>query len=119
MTATATDPDGDPLTYDWSATQGSFNGPTDGSSVIWIAPNEVGIPTISIEVSDGSGGSTTAEIEVEVFNQDPDFEQASYIFELPENQAGPFNLDTITSTDPEGQALEYQIVDGNPNKFHL
>ena len=119
LTATATDPDGDPLTYDWSATQGSFNGPTDGSSVIWIAPNEVGTPTISIEVSDGSGGSATAETQVEVFNQDPGFEQARYIFELPENQAGPFYLGTITSTDPEGQALEYQMVDGAPNKFQI
>ncbi|MFW6126378.1 MAG: DNRLRE domain-containing protein [Chloroflexota bacterium] len=51
----ASDPDGDPLTYDWTATKGTFSG--TGATVTWMAPNEDGAYTIRVTVSDGKGGT--------------------------------------------------------------
>ena len=50
----ATDPDGDTLTYDWTATKGTFSG--SGDTVTWMAPNEEGTYTIRVSVSDGKEG---------------------------------------------------------------
>jgi hypothetical protein len=60
---TASDPEGDALTYNWTATKGSFQG--TGASCIWIAPNEIGIFTITCTVSDGkSTASVSKDITV-------------------------------------------------------
>ncbi len=57
----ASDPDGDALTYTWSATKGSFEG--TGAFTTWIAPNETGTCTITCTVSDGK---TTAIISKDI-----------------------------------------------------
>ena len=51
----ASDADGDTLSYDWTATTGTFTG--SGSTVTWMAPNEDGTYTIRVTVTDGKGGS--------------------------------------------------------------
>jgi hypothetical protein len=51
----ASDPDGDTLSYDWTATKGTFSG--SGSTVTWMAPNEDGTYTIRVTVTDGKGGT--------------------------------------------------------------
>lgn len=55
----ASDPDGDPLTYSWTATGGSISG--SGATITWTAPNApVGSSyTITCTVSDGRGGSAS------------------------------------------------------------
>ncbi len=50
---TATDPDGDPLTYSWMAMSGSTIGPIDEPSMIWKAPQLTHTDQISVTVSDG------------------------------------------------------------------
>jgi hypothetical protein len=56
----ATDPDGDPITYTWSATNGSITG--TGLSASWQRLISLGLPTdgdATIAASDGRGGSDT------------------------------------------------------------
>ena len=42
LTATASDPDGDPLRYRWSAPRGAFMGASDEAAARWRAPAETG-----------------------------------------------------------------------------
>lgn len=53
ITCTASDQDGDTLTYTWTKTGGTFEGSTLGSSVTWKAPSTEGNYTVECEVSDG------------------------------------------------------------------
>lgn len=66
LTVTATDGDGDPLTYGWSATDGSFNTDTGAGPVMWRAPNAVGTYTITVTVNDGKGGEVKKTVDVQV-----------------------------------------------------
>jgi outer membrane protein OmpA-like peptidoglycan-associated protein len=64
--ATASDPDGDPLTYEWSATQGRVTGTGaeatfDSSGV--SAPASV---TVTVRVSDGRGGTASATCTIRI-----------------------------------------------------
>ncbi len=60
----ATDPDGDVLSYKWSASGGSIYG--KGPAVNWTAPDTVGTCTITVTVTDGQGGEDTASLDVDV-----------------------------------------------------
>jgi len=53
LTCVAIDPDGEPLTYSWSSSNGEFPSGTNGSSVVWEASDEFGIFKISVIVNDG------------------------------------------------------------------
>ncbi len=66
LTATASDPDGDPLTYAWSASDGVITGAGDTAAVRWTAPARSGTVTIRVKVSDGEGGSDAARVAIEV-----------------------------------------------------
>jgi len=56
VTCSASDQDGDPLTYHWTKNAGSFEGNTSGPSVTWRAPSTPGTYRVYCEVSDGEGG---------------------------------------------------------------
>jgi hypothetical protein len=64
MTCTATDPNGDALSYDWSSASGSVRGA--GSAVVWTAPSIVGNYYVRCRVQDGFGGVATDSIGCEV-----------------------------------------------------
>ena len=64
VTSPATDPDGDPLTYAWTASNGQITG--DGLSATWtrtIAFGRVQGGTVTVTASDGRGGTDTFTIE--------------------------------------------------------
>ena len=65
VTATANDPDNDPLTYRWSAPTGTLN-PNDQPSATWTAPNQSGPVPISVTVDDGRGGTASDTVTVQV-----------------------------------------------------
>jgi uncharacterized protein (TIGR02145 family) len=64
----ATDPELDPLTYQWRSTQGTFDGAVDANEAIWVAPSvqsDTQYPVI-VEVSDGQNTvSDTLSIPVQ------------------------------------------------------
>jgi len=65
ITVTASDADGDPLEYNWSADKGSFT--TISKNVAtWRAPSTAGTCTVSCVVEDNKGGSDTATIVIVV-----------------------------------------------------
>jgi chitinase len=62
LTCAASDPDGDELTYEWSAERGSISG--EGAEVTWTGPNEYGNFLITVTVTDGRGGEAADEISI-------------------------------------------------------
>ena len=119
LTATASDPDGDELTYAWSASAGSFDGGTDGATARWRAPAETGRVTIGVTVSDGRR-SAAAEVAVEVVNARPAFEASESAFELRENTDGsrePVDVGAVAAADPDGDELTYELAAGDPSRF--
>jgi outer membrane protein OmpA-like peptidoglycan-associated protein len=65
VTATAQDPDGDPLTYQWTAKAGTLAMPTSRQSV-WTAPMQEGPVPFTVQVSDGRGGTASATTTIQV-----------------------------------------------------
>ena len=122
LMATALDPDGDALTYEWSAPDGRFGGRTDSTIVHWTAPSETGPVTISVNVADGRGGSALAAVDVEVVNAAPHFLHEVYAFELAENLSGsrlPVELGQLMASDPDGDAVVYFLASGNGDRFDV
>ena len=121
VTATASDPDGDPLDYSWEATGGRLTGANRGPNVGWASPSRPGRYRIEVLVSDGQGGVASAEAVVEVIaaNEGPSLDRDSYRFELPEGTAGPWFLGSITATDPNGGPVLYEPLSGDWRRFEL
>jgi len=69
VTCTASDPDGDELVYEWTATAGNISG--TGAAVNWTAPGEVGIYSVTVLVKDGHGSSATSLLPVSVAPEQP------------------------------------------------
>ena len=72
VTAVATDPDGDILSYSWSVTGGSIENSLV-NPMAWTAPDTAGYCDITVVVNDGRGGtdSMTVPVEVMEMNQPP------------------------------------------------
>ena len=115
LRADATDPDGDPISYNWGAAQGTFTGATDGQDARWTAPGGIGTFVIRVEVADDRGGTAAAEVVVEVVNRPPVF-GPSLRFEIAENRDGrgtPLALGRVRVTDPDGDDFELGLASGN------
>ena len=62
ITCAATDPDGDSLSYGWSATGGTISG--TGASITWRAPVADEKVVVTVTVSDGGGGTAGRELTI-------------------------------------------------------
>jgi outer membrane protein OmpA-like peptidoglycan-associated protein len=70
LTARGQDPDGDTLTYRWTAPSGSFATPA-AAITQWTAPNAEGNVTSTVTVDDGKGGTASATVTVNVVRPPP------------------------------------------------
>jgi hypothetical protein len=61
----AEDPDGDELTYTWTATDGKITD-EEGRKIVWIAPTNSIRHFVTVEVNDARGGSSTAKVAFDV-----------------------------------------------------
>lgn len=53
LSVQASDPEGRPLTYDWTATRGGFPDGADAAAVAWVAPVQAGPCTATVRIDDG------------------------------------------------------------------
>jgi hypothetical protein len=102
VTCNATDPDGDELSYEWSASGGSITG-TD-AAVNWIAPEEIGMYGITVVVDDGRGGNATRTIGLRASNGTP-----PVIEGLNVTAKEPKYLKETTTGYKVGKTKEYHI----------
>jgi outer membrane protein OmpA-like peptidoglycan-associated protein len=65
VSADAQDPDGDALTYRWTANTGSFTSPTNRQTP-WTAPNTAGAVPVTVTVTDSRGASASANVTIQV-----------------------------------------------------
>ena len=64
VTCTATEPDGDDLTYTWGSSEGTISG--SGSAVTWFGPITAGTYNVWVAVDDGQGKTDSDTVSVEV-----------------------------------------------------
>jgi len=89
----ASDPDGDSLTYTWTKTGGTFEGNTTGPTITWRAPSTPDTYTVECEVSDGKeSDSKSVDISVGEFDINGDITNVSPLTD-------PFILDTWYTTN--------------------
>jgi len=102
VTCTASDPDDDELSYEWSTSGGNITGM--GSVVIWTAPEEVGIYHITVVVTDGHGGEDTRLVHLSASNGTP-----PVIEDLIVTAKEPKYLKETTIGYKVGKTKEYDI----------
>ena len=103
VSCSASDADGDALTYAWTATGGTISGMDN--SVTWTAPVTEGTYTISVTVNDGKGGTDSESFDIEVANNPP------VIASLTPSATNVFPGASCTvicsATDADGDTLTY------------
>jgi outer membrane protein OmpA-like peptidoglycan-associated protein len=70
VTADARDPDGDTLTYRWTAPSGTLQQPADRQT-LWTSPQQEGPVQLSVTVNDGKGGTANATTVIQVLRPPP------------------------------------------------
>ncbi len=112
VSAVATDPDGDILSYSWSVTGGSIANSLV-NPMVWTTPNTAGDYDITIVVDDGRGGtdSMTESVKVIEMNQPPIVSEI-FIEEELGFPAYSYYCDYtyyvhVDAEDPDGDVLSY------------
>jgi outer membrane protein OmpA-like peptidoglycan-associated protein len=65
VTANASDPDGDMLTYRWTTPQGTLATPAERQT-LWTAPQQEGTVPVTVTVDDGKGGTASDTVNIQV-----------------------------------------------------
>ena len=101
MSATATDPGGDPVTLTWNFGDGSAAATGDEVTHVYAAE---GTFVVNITAADGEGGSAQTTMSVEVVNASPSIVAITPDATLLEGTTAGF---AATATDPGGDLLTY------------
>lgn len=110
----ATDPNGDELSFEWSAQDGSISG--TGATINWNAPGTEGIYEISVRVSDGRGLLAEAKTKLLVKNFTAaagkliaHYPLAGNAYDITDNQLHgiPFNVAYVPDADGKTQEAMY------------
>jgi len=102
--ATALDPDGDPITFQWSQVAGPPAVLTGANTTAaGFQPISLGIYTFAVSVFDGDGGFATDWVNVTVINRDP------FVDVGPDRNATAGTAITLRAeaSDPDGDLLSY------------
>ena len=84
----ATDPDGDPLTYKWSTPQGALASPNAQQS-LWTAPKTPGRYPVTVAVADNRGGIGTGTLTTEIEVVRPEFKFEPILFDFDRSTLRP------------------------------
>ena len=112
VTATAADPDGDPLTFAWTVTArpaGSTAQPAPtNAAAVSITPDLAGEYVLQVTVTDGRGGQAVDDVRVTATapgaNRAP---TANAGFDLEGTETIAMTLDGTASSDPDGDPLTF------------
>jgi choice-of-anchor C domain-containing protein len=122
LAANASDADGDPLSYAWSAKAGTFNTPEDSNST-WTAPSVVGTQVLTLTVSDNRSGSRTITLSIDVQHHHADgaasidltfnhWPVVSLLSASPSRMLpGEWTQLSLAVSDTDGDALSYAWSD--------
>jgi peptidoglycan-associated lipoprotein len=69
LSVTATDPDGDALTFRWTAPAGTFGNP-NAANTTWTGPMVEGNVPLTVTVTDNRGGTATSTITIPVVRRE-------------------------------------------------
>jgi hypothetical protein len=116
LNLTATDPDGDPLSYSWVDTGGACAGVFNSNAIhnpTWTAPASLpgaGQCVLTCTITDGQGGSNTAAITIYVAVPDP-FNLAPYLTSSYQQKTTVARNGTVkfsvNAKDPENQTMTF------------
>jgi hypothetical protein len=98
----ATAPDGNELSYNWSASGGRITG--EGATVTWTAPLSVGSYNVTVKVTDGHGGEATDYVIIPVRTNSPPIIASLVADAAWTTPSGNVQV-TCTASDPDGDEL--------------
>ncbi|MFA5080866.1 MAG: PKD domain-containing protein [Candidatus Paceibacterota bacterium] len=108
LTPTVSDPDGDPLIYNWSCTGGSVSSSTIMNPNFYASGSNGTVATCTLSVSDGRGGYASDYVSITIGsssqNNNPEVDAGSDKNIQP---GGSVKL-TPTVSDPDGDPLTYR-----------
>jgi hypothetical protein len=105
VTCSASDPDGDWLTYSWSASAGEVSG--TGDTATWTAPSSEGSYSVAVVVTDGRGGEAMDYVAITVRANNPPT-IASLTADAEWTTPSSTVQVTCTASDPDGDELSYE-----------
>lgn len=111
----AYDPDGDKITYTWSATCGTFDNPSN-SSPTWTAPNSETKCTLTLKVTNSHGGESEKSIDINVSNNRAPVISYAYSSKTAVKKGEDVYL-YAWAYDPDGDDIFYEWQDSCGGSF--
>jgi FlaG/FlaF family flagellin (archaellin) len=105
IVCSASDRDGDELSYNWSASGGNISG--IGASVNWTAPDSEGSYNVTVWVTDGRGVEVMKQITITVRTNGPPT-ITSLVADADWTLLSGSIQVTCTDSDPDGDELSYE-----------
>jgi hypothetical protein len=102
---TASDRDGDELSYNWSASGGGISG--EGDTITWTAPPSIGSYDVTVTVTDGRGGETVSQVTIIVSTNRPPTITSLVADADWTTPSGSLQV-TCDAADPDDDELSYE-----------